>query len=116
MQTEPHRALIAIKIAHTVVWLIMVGCIFAMPVAAAENHFRIAALLGAAVLAECLVLALNRGRCPLTDLAQRFTDDRAPNFDIFLPAWVARYNKILFGALYLAALGSALWLWKNSVG
>jgi hypothetical protein len=40
---------------------------------------------------ECVVIATNRGRCPLTDWAARFTDDRADNFDIYLPNWLARY-------------------------
>ncbi len=33
----------------------------------------------------CGVLAANGGRCPLSDLAARYTDERASNFDIYLP-------------------------------
>jgi hypothetical protein len=40
------------------------------------------ALLGGLVLVECVVLAANRMRCPLTDLAARFTEERLDNFDI----------------------------------
>ena len=55
------------------------------------------------VLVECGVLAMNRGRCPLTDLAGRYTEDRTDNFDIYLPLWLARRNKMVFGTLF--ALG-----------
>ena len=34
-------------------------------------------------------------RCPLTDVAARYTTDRAENFDIHLPLWLAKYNKII---------------------
>jgi hypothetical protein len=48
-------------------------------------------------------LAMNGGHCPLTDLASRNTTDRTDNFDIYLPLWLARRNKTIFGTLY--ALG-----------
>ena len=59
---------------------------------------------------ECLVLVLNRMRCPLTDLAARHTEDRRDNFDIHLPLWLARHNKTVFGSLYL--LGLLLLGWR----
>ena len=51
-------------------------------------------------------------KCPLTPLAARYTDDRRDNFDIYLPLVMARYNKEIFGTLYVAGLvfGLALWL------
>jgi hypothetical protein len=50
------------------------------------------------------VLAVNRWRCPLTPIAARYTEDRRANFDIYLPEWLARYNKEIFGTLYLAGV------------
>jgi hypothetical protein len=41
----------------------------------------------------------NASRCPL------HTDDRRDNFDIYLPLLMARYNKEIFGTLYVAGLG-----------
>ncbi len=58
-----------------------------------------------------LVLAVNWGRCPLTDLAGRFTDARAENFDIYLPLWVARHNKLIFGILFVAGEAVVLQQW-----
>lgn len=54
------------------------------------------------VVLECGVLALNGGRCPLSDLAAKFTADRTYNFDIYLPNLLAKHNKTIFGLLFLA--------------
>jgi hypothetical protein len=99
----------AIKLLHTVIWAILAGSIVALPFAGVLRRFRWAAILTGLVLLECAVLALNRGRCPLSDLAQRFTADRADNFDIYLPNWLARYNKDIFGVLFIAGELVVLW-------
>ena len=50
---------------------------------------------------EVSVLLANRMRCPLTGVAARYTDDRSANFDIYLPVWLARHNKLIFGSLFV---------------
>ena len=67
------------------------------------GEFRWAATFSGAVLVECAILACNRGRCPLTSLARRYTDERRDNSDIYLPLWLARNNKVIFGALFLVS-------------
>jgi hypothetical protein len=60
-----------------------------------ERNSPVAEVLAGLVFVECAVLALNRGPCPLTDLASRYTDDRAAaNFDIHLPEWLARRHSV----------------------
>jgi hypothetical protein len=93
--------LTAIKTLHTVVWAFFVACIVAVPATAALHRFRLTALFAGLVLLECLVLAVNRCRCPLTDAAVRFAPEDSPNFDIYLPVWLARYNKQIFGTLFV---------------
>ena len=46
------------------------------------------------------LVAVNRWQCPLTAVAARYTDDRRDNFDIYLPEWLARHNKLIFGGLF----------------
>jgi hypothetical protein len=94
-------ALIAIKLLHTAVWALLAGCILVLPITALRRRFDWAAILTTIIILECLVLALNGGRCPLTDLAARFTSERADNFDIYLPLWLARHNRTVFGALFI---------------
>ena len=108
------RALVAIKLLHTAVWAFFAGCIVAIPVAGVRQQFTLAAALAAFVLVECVVLAANRGRCPLTDLAARHTEERMDNFDIYLPLWLARHNKTIFGTLFVAGALFTLVLWLIS--
>jgi|SRR5215470_1363631 len=104
--------LIAVKLLHTAVWALLAGCILALPVLAMKRRFRWALILSAILLVECGVLALNGGRCPLTDVAARFTENRAANFDIYLPLWLARYNKVIFGAVLVINEAVVLACWR----
>jgi hypothetical protein len=56
-----------------VIWAFLAVSILALPVAGVLRRFRWAAILTVIVLLECGVLAANGGRCPLSDLAARFT-------------------------------------------
>ncbi len=104
------NTLVAIKFLHTAVWGLLAGCILALPIAPLLHRFDWAIILTVIIVVECAVLALNKGRCPLTGLAARFTDDRADNFDIYLPEWVARHNKSIFGTLFVVNELIVLWL------
>lgn len=108
---KPSTALLTVKLVHTVVWLFFVACIVAIPLAAQLQRFEWAAAMGAAVLLETVVLLLNRWSCPLTGVAARYTDDHRPNFDIFLPSWLARNNKLIFGTLYVCGVAYAAVRW-----
>ena len=105
------QALRAIKTLHTAAWAVFAGSILAMPLLTALGRRHAAAVLALLVLAECLVLAANRMSCPLTAIAARYTSDRSPNFDIYLPRWLARHNKTIFGLLYALALLWLAWRW-----
>jgi len=107
-------ALRAVKLVHTAVWALFAGCIISIPIAGALGRIDVAMVLIAIVLLEVLVLVLNKLRCPLTAVAARYTTDRRDNFDIFLPLWVARYNKQIFGTLYVVGIICTIILWKSS--
>ena len=110
---DPGTALVIVKVVHTVVWAFLVLCILAIPVAALAGRLRFARLLTAIVLLEVAVLAVNRMRCPLTDVAARYTEDRGDSFDIYLPAWLARNNKKVFGSLFVAGELVLVWRWRR---
>ena len=103
--------LTAIKLLHTVIWAFLAGCILALPVLAAFRRFRWAAIITVIILLECGVLAVNGGRCPLTNLAARYAVDRGSNFDIYLPNWLAEHNKVVFGVLFVAGESVVLGYW-----
>jgi hypothetical protein len=100
-----------IKTLHTIVWTVFVACILGIFAFASAGRFRPALILIIVVMGEVAVLVLNRMRCPLTDVAGRYTDDRAENFDIYLPRWLARHNKTIFGTLYAVGIAYTLLRW-----
>ena len=75
------------------------------------GSFALAGLLIALVLFEILILAANQGSCPLTAVAARYTTDREANFDIFLPLWIAKYNKAIFGTIFVGGSFYAFYRW-----
>ena len=101
----------SIRIVHTIAWAFFAGCIVGIPIAASRDSFGLAALLTAFVSVELIILAANRCRCPLTAVAARCTEDRRPNFDIYLPEWLARQNKLIFGSLYFGCILITLAAW-----
>ena len=103
--------LLAVKLVHTAVWVFFVACIVAIPIFTWRGRFLAASVLCGIVFAEVLVLALNAWHCPLTPVAARYTTDRRDNFDIFLPEWLARHNKSIFGVLYAAGIVLLLYRW-----
>jgi hypothetical protein len=113
---SPLLSLRTIKALHTIAWALFAGCILALPVVAWRGDFTTAAALIGIVLVEVLVLVVNGMRCPLTGVAARFTDDRRDNFDIYLPLWLARYNKLIFGWLFVAGILFTLARWQGWLG
>lgn len=110
------QSLRLVKVAHTVVWAVFVACILAIPLAALRGATLLAWVLIAVVFGEVLVLAVNHWRCPLTAVAARYTSDRRDNFDIYLPLWLARYNKHVFGTLYVVGIVVAALAWASRRG
>lgn len=93
------------------IWGLFVVCIFAIPAASLFGRHGTAAIFAAIVFGEVVILSLNDWTCPLTPVAARYTESREANFDIYLPEWLARYNKQIFGPLYLAGTLFALVRW-----
>lgn len=111
---EPESKLRAIKAIHTLVWAIFAGSISAIPVLTFLGSLTIAWSLVGFVFLEVIVLVFNRMRCPLTDVAAHYTVERQDNFDIYLPLWLARHNKEIFGGLYVAGIAYTVWVSVNT--
>jgi hypothetical protein len=103
----------AVKLLHTLAWAFFAGCVLVIPVCAARGEFKCALILIALVSIEVVVIGVNNWRCPLTAVAARFTDNRRDNFDIYLPLWLARYNKMIFGTLFVAGAFFTLARWQG---
>ena len=52
------------------------------------------------VVLEGLVLLTFKMFCPLTVIARKYSNSSKDNFDIFLPFWLAKYNKIIYTSIF----------------
>ena len=103
-------ALIRIKLLHTLIWAIFAGLIFFVLYCGLSGHLtRWTGWAIAFIFGEVLTLVLFQWRCPLTLVARRYTDEKRDNFDIYLPIWLARHNKLIFGTLFVLALALVAW-------
>lgn len=97
---EKPTALWWIKLLHTAIWIFFNLVILYMVYAVATRQFdgRLWVCYGLIVL-EGLVLLVFRLYCPLTVWARKYSDSGKDNFDIFLPNWLARYNKLIYTSI-----------------
>ncbi len=94
-----------IKIIHTFIWAIMASAVFYILYAGITGTFNAALWVSVGlILIETAVLIVNKWTCPLTPAAMKYTSDRRDNFDIYLPEWLAKNNKLIFSVLFVAGL------------
>jgi len=56
------------------------------------------------ILLEGLVLTIFKAVCPVTLVARKYSDSQAHNFDIYLPEWLAKYNKSIYSSIVFVAV------------
>ena len=103
------QKLIAIKSLHTLIWLFFVVAIFSVLYAGIMD--RVTALTWVAialVVGEGIILLIFKMFCPLTVWARRYSSSTKDNFDIYLPNWLARHNKLIFTTLYILGVVAVL--------
>jgi hypothetical protein len=94
------KPLTLIKIIHTLVWLFFNVVIFYLLYAVIVNKIDWLVWIGLGLfLLEGIVLLAFRNMCPLTVIARRYSDSAKNNFDIYLPEWLAKYNKPIYTSL-----------------
>lgn len=97
--------LLIIKIIHTIVWLFFNVVIFYLLYAVLINRidYWVWICIGLVVL-EGLVLLTFKMFCPLTVMARKYSDSTKDNFDIFLPNWLAKHNKLIYTSIFGLAI------------
>ena len=97
--------LILIKLLHTMIWVFFNVVIFYLLYAVLVNKIDkwVWICLGLIVL-EGLVLLLFKRVCPVTLMARKYSDSKRPNFDIYLPGWLARHNQLIYSIIVLIAV------------
>lgn len=104
--------LLLIKLVHTIIWAIFVGLIFYVLYSGITGQVTTLTWISIAIIiGEGLTLLIFKMFCPLTILARRYSDSEKENFDIFLPNWLAKYNKLIFTIIFL--IGVVLVLYQT---
>ncbi len=97
--------LLAIKLIHTLIWVIFVAIIFYIVYSGVTNRLTTYTWIGIGlIIGEGLVLLLFKMSCPLTVVARNYSSSQKDNFDIFLPNWLAKYNKLIFTTIFMVGL------------
>lgn len=94
-----------VKAVHTIIWAVMASAIFYTLYAGIldiKNNFLWFSI--GLIIFEGVVLLINKGTCPLTPIARKYSSEMSDNFDIYLPNWLARYNKIIFSTIFIFGL------------
>lgn len=105
MAYSKNNKLLFIKSLHTVIWLFFNVVIFYLLYAAIANKIdKWVWICIALVLLEGLILLAFKMFCPLTVIARKYSDSTKANFDIFLPNWLAKYNKLIYTSIFVVAV------------
>jgi len=94
-----------VKIIHTLIWLCFNVVIFYMLYAVIVNKLDIWLWMGyGLIFLEAIILLLFKFFCPLTIIARKYSDSTKDNFDIYLPNWLAKHNKLIYTAILIVIL------------
>lgn len=94
-----------IKIIHTLIWVFFNFVIFYMLYAVIIDRLDNWLWIGYAfMIMEGITSLIFKFLCPLTILAQKYSDSTKDNFDIYLPNWLARHNKKIYTGIMIIIL------------
>ena len=89
--------LIQIKTIHTLIWIFFNFVIFYMLYAAIVNKLDVWLWIGYGIIfLEGVTLVIFKSFCPVTVLARKYSNSSKDNFDIYLPNWLAKHNKLIY--------------------
>lgn len=114
IMTEDSK-LTTVKIIHTLIWLFFNVVIFYLLYAVIVNKLDkwIWICIGLIAL-EGIILLVFKRVCPVTLIARKYSDSTKDNFDIYLPNWLAKYNKAIYTTIVLIAI--AILIYRLSAG
>jgi hypothetical protein len=99
------KKLLYIKLLHTIIWVFYVCIIFYILFAGVYNKMDIFLWIAIGlVILEGIILIIFKSKCPLTVLGYKYSDNHEIGFDIFLPRWLAKNNKVLFSTIFVIGI------------
>ena len=100
-----HTKLTLIKFIHTLIWIFFNIVIFYLLYAVTVNQIdRWVWICIGLIAMEGIILLVFKNICPVTLIARKYSASEKDNFDIFLPNWLAKYNKQIYSVIVFVAL------------
>jgi hypothetical protein len=99
------QRLTIIKLIHTIIWVfynILIAYLFFAVTTDRINKWVWISL--GMIGVEIIVLLIFHMNCPLTLVARKYSASTRNNFDIFLPEWLAKNNKLIYSVLLVVIL------------
>jgi len=93
----PEAKLTSLKVIHTAIWVFF--NVLTLYAVIADKIDIWVWLCLAAVAAEGIVLLVFNRFCPITLAARKYSSSDKANFDIYLPNWLAKYNKLIYTSI-----------------
>jgi hypothetical protein len=94
-----------IKIIHSLIWAILAFMTFYILYSGISGNITVFTWIAVgAIILEGLILLMNGWSCPLTSKARKYKITDKENFDIYLPEWLAKYNKFIFTTIFVIGL------------
>jgi len=104
-EISPAAKLVLVKLLHTAIWIFFNIVIFYLLYAVIVNKIDIWVWVCLGLIGiETLILLVFQRVCPVTLLAKRYSDSSRANFDIYLPHWLAKHNKLIYSTIVLIAV------------
>lgn len=99
------KKLFCLKLMHTIIWVFYVLVISYIFYSGIYNKINLYTWIAIGlVIIEGIILIIFKGKCPLTILGHKYTDNHQVGFDIYLPRWLAKYNKVIFGTIFVIGI------------
>jgi hypothetical protein len=103
-----NKKVFIIKFVHSILFWLMAFCLFYILYCANTGKYDWTLLTAVGIIIiEGLSLVLNRWRCPLTTLAEKYGAENGAITHLFMPAFFARYVFKFFTVLFIIEL---VWL------
>jgi hypothetical protein len=94
-----NKKLFYLKLIHTIIWVFYVLVFFYILYAGIYNKIDLYLWIAISLeIMEIVILIIFKGKCPLTIWGYKYIDIPEIGFDIFLPRWLAKYNKRIYGS------------------
>ncbi len=102
---KDNAKLVLVKLLHTVIWLFYNVVIFYLLYAViADKIDKWVWICISLIGLETLILIIFKKVCPVTLIAKKYSDSDRDNFDIYLPNWLAKYNKTIYSVIVFIAI------------